>query len=112
MKGFKFLLVALLGLFISVAFSPPADAQAFNHVDTRIVKKSLAVGKSTSQAAPQNVWIQVADTGSARASILLSGTDTSKITGTKLPGMVMYDRAAATIRVYNGIRWKRVTLTD
>lgn len=108
----KLLMLLALSFSICLASCQDVKAQSVKYDHFRIQNKSLAVGKSTSLAAPSNVWVQIADTGSAKASVLLMGTDTSKITGTKVAGMMIYDRAAATLRIYNGTRWKKVTVTD
>jgi hypothetical protein len=110
MKKFLFLLIASISMCLASCQDVKAQSVKYDHF--RIQNKSLAVGKATSLAAPSNVWVQIADTGSAKASVLLMGTDTSKVTGTKVAGMMIYSRADSTLRIYNGRRWKKVTVTD
>jgi hypothetical protein len=109
MKKLLFLLTLCFSVVLGSCEQVHAQNVKYDHF--RIQKKSLAVGKSTSLAAPDNVWIQISDTGSSRAALLISGTDTGKITGTKQFGTMMLNRSDSSLRIWLG-SWKKITITN
>lgn len=110
-SSFAKLCFLLMLITLSICHPPPAVAQSVKFDDFRIVKRSLAVGKATSVKAAPCAWVEVADTGSNRG-VLLSGTDTAKIAYPRKPGLLIYSRRDSALVIWNGVRWRKTTLTN
>lgn len=103
----QFLSLLLISTTLSLIGSTvPANAQETIYVDTRIVNKSLAVGRKTSKKADSSAILHLCDTGATKG-FLPPVTDTGKIVRPAF-GLQIVNRSDSACYYYNGKRWKKI----
>lgn len=104
--------IVLLATAFGCICAPPVEATAqhrnfqYNHM---VFKRPVIIGHNTSKPADTCTWLEIGDTNSTRAALLIHPTDTGNIPLAKREfGMLLFRKQDTTIYMWTGNGYRKV----